>query len=34
MVYKGMMVRGFTVFNFTSSIYHVTELLGCNESGQ
>jgi hypothetical protein len=34
MIYTGMMVRVFTVLNITSLIYHVTELLGCNESGQ
>jgi len=34
MIYMGMMVRDFTVLNLTSSIYHVTELQGCNESGQ
>jgi len=34
MIYTGMKVRGFTVLNLTSSIYHVTELLGCSESGQ
>ena len=33
MIYMGMKVRGFTVLNLISSIYHVTELLGCSESG-
>jgi hypothetical protein len=33
MIHMEMMVRGFTVLNL-SSMYHVTELLGWDESGQ
>jgi hypothetical protein len=34
MIYTGMMVMGFTVLNLRISVYHVTELRGCNESLQ
>lgn len=34
MIDTGMKVRDFTVLNLTNSVYHVTELLGCSESGK